>query len=56
MNMFGSSPYSELLRVGVGNQAPTPNNLHEIKSSCGPTFITVTWNSVSSTDLPILGY
>lgn len=53
---MGPSEYSEILRVGVTNQAETPINVEEIKESCGATFITLKWDWASDGDLPILGY
>lgn len=53
---MGSSEYSEILWVGVTNQAETPINIKEIKESCGATFITLKWDRASDGDLPILGY
>jgi len=41
---MGPSEYSEILRVGVTNQAETPINVEEIKESCGATFITLKWD------------
>lgn len=53
---MGSSEYSEILRVGVTQQAETPLNIKEIKESCGATFISLKWDWAPDGELPILGY
>ena len=55
-NVIGSSEYSIILRVALGNQQPAPENLRSDLTKNGATFVHITWDRVSTGDLATLGY
>lgn len=55
-NIYGLSPYSLELIVGLGDKPPAPQNLRvELLPRKFDTFL-VKWNFITVSDLPILGY
>ena len=55
-NEFGDSEFTTELTVGVGDKPPAPTNFVQAALTSDPSTITVKWDKVTVSDLPILGY
>ena len=56
-NAVGYSDFSEILRVGLGAAPPAVAGLTARLEGCGPTFVAMSWASVTAPlALPVLGY
>jgi hypothetical protein len=55
-NIIGYSDYSPSKRVGFGAQAPQPSNLRVTEVDVNEGRIVIEWDSITPTDLDILGY
>jgi hypothetical protein len=54
LNDYGASDFSEELSAGVGD-FPSQGNPVQIKTR-GVSDITLEWDEISNTELPVLGY
>lgn len=56
-NAVGDSPFSGILRVGLGDEPNSITGLAANIGECGPTFVAMSWPRVAaSVALPALGY
>jgi hypothetical protein len=56
-NAVGDSQFSDILRVGLGDEPPAITGLAAEIEDCGPTYVAMSWPAVSTTlSLPVLGY
>jgi len=56
-NAVGDSPFSDILRVGLGDYPPAITGLVANIEECGPTYVAMSWPPVAAPlELPVLGY
>jgi len=56
-NAVGYSTYSDILRVGLGDEPPSITGLTADIENCGPSFVAMSWPRVSTPlALTVLGY
>lgn len=54
VNAYGESDFSEELNAGVGAFPPKMNSVRKVRTTL--SSITLEWDSVVGSELPVLGY